>query len=577
MGEFRKWQRVMDPMIAAIYVRKSTEQTGVADEQKSVARQVDHSRAYAAAKGWTVDEACVFKDDGISGAEFAARPGFLRLMNALKPRPPFQVLIMSEVSRLGREQIETAYALKQLSIAGVRCFSYLEDRELLVESATDKFLLGAVTFAADLEREKARQRTYDAMLRKARAGHVTGGRVFGYDNQRTDRGAVVRVVNDTEAAIVREIFDRCGRGQGFRTIAHALNDQRAPSPRAQQGRSNGWCASSVREVLHRPLYRGEIVWNKTRKRNTWGLKQQQRRPDGDRVTVPAPQLRIVAEDAWTAAHERLGASRDTYLRATDGRLWGKPANGIESKYLLTGLMQCATCGGGLHVATRSHGRGRRAHFYACTTSRNKGLSVCANNRQAVMEEADWEVTTAVQDELLDPAVVAFALETALVSLVTAPADDVADRIAELRVREADLERNVQHLTDAIAAGGELAALVAAVKQRERERQRVHDERVQLEKALRDGPLDAAPLKVELARRVDEWRTMAGRTVAQGRQVLRKLLRGRVLVTPREDGQLELSGQADYGKLFSGIVLATAMASPTGPATRWTTQFSGIAA
>ena len=29
-------------------------------------------------------------------------------MNALKPRPPFQVLVMSEESRLGREQIETA-------------------------------------------------------------------------------------------------------------------------------------------------------------------------------------------------------------------------------------------------------------------------------------------------------------------------------------------------------------------------------------------------------------------------------------------------------------------------------------
>ena len=46
---------------------------------------------------------------------------------------------MSEVSRLGREQIETAYALKQLSVAGVRCFSYLEHRELLLETATDKF------------------------------------------------------------------------------------------------------------------------------------------------------------------------------------------------------------------------------------------------------------------------------------------------------------------------------------------------------------------------------------------------------------------------------------------------------
>ena len=90
-------------MIAAIYARKSTEQNCVADQQKSVTRQVEHARAYAIAKGWTVDDSAVFVDDGISGAEFANRPGFLRLMNALKPRPPFQVLVMSEESRLGRD------------------------------------------------------------------------------------------------------------------------------------------------------------------------------------------------------------------------------------------------------------------------------------------------------------------------------------------------------------------------------------------------------------------------------------------------------------------------------------------
>jgi DNA invertase Pin-like site-specific DNA recombinase len=112
-------------MIAGIYARKSTEQLGTADEQKSVTRQIEHARAYATQKGWTVDEGLVFVDDGISGAEFANRPGFLRLMNALKPRPPFQVLVMSEESRLGRESIETAYALKQIVNAGVRVFFYL--------------------------------------------------------------------------------------------------------------------------------------------------------------------------------------------------------------------------------------------------------------------------------------------------------------------------------------------------------------------------------------------------------------------------------------------------------------------
>src|SRR5215210_4710008 len=171
-------------MIGAIYARKSTEQSGVADEQKSVARQVEHARQYAQRKGWRVDDRCVYVDDGISGAEFATRPAFLRLMNSLKPRPPFQVLVMSEESRLGREAIETAYALKQLVIAGVRVFFYLEDRERTLNSPTDKIMLSLTAFADELEREKARQRTYDAMQRKAKAGHVTGGRVFGYDNLR---------------------------------------------------------------------------------------------------------------------------------------------------------------------------------------------------------------------------------------------------------------------------------------------------------------------------------------------------------------------------------------------------------
>ncbi len=89
-------------MLTAIYARKSTEQNGVNDEEKSVTRQVDHAKAYATKKGWTVAEEHVYVDDGISGAEFHKRPGFLRLMNALKPKPAFQALIMSEEARLGR-------------------------------------------------------------------------------------------------------------------------------------------------------------------------------------------------------------------------------------------------------------------------------------------------------------------------------------------------------------------------------------------------------------------------------------------------------------------------------------------
>lgn len=76
-------------MLAAIYARKSTEQTGMNDEEKSVTRQIEHAKAYASKKGWTVSEEHIYSDDGISGAEFGdRRPGFLRLMATLKPHAP---------------------------------------------------------------------------------------------------------------------------------------------------------------------------------------------------------------------------------------------------------------------------------------------------------------------------------------------------------------------------------------------------------------------------------------------------------------------------------------------------------
>src|SRR4051812_42800844 len=110
-------------MICAIYARKSTEQNGVADDAKSVTRQIEHARAYAASKGWTTSDELTFVDDGISGAIFGdGRPGLMRLLNALRPRPAFDVLVMSEESRLGREMHQTGHFFGEIIRAGVRIF-----------------------------------------------------------------------------------------------------------------------------------------------------------------------------------------------------------------------------------------------------------------------------------------------------------------------------------------------------------------------------------------------------------------------------------------------------------------------
>ena len=56
-------------MIAAIYARKSTEQNGVSDEEKSETHQIEHTKVYALKKGWTVSDEQHLFGRRISGAE----------------------------------------------------------------------------------------------------------------------------------------------------------------------------------------------------------------------------------------------------------------------------------------------------------------------------------------------------------------------------------------------------------------------------------------------------------------------------------------------------------------------------
>ncbi len=287
------------------------------------------------------------------------------------------------------------------------------------------------------------------MERKARAGHVTGGRVFGYDNVDVlgpdgKRSHVERRINEAEAAVVRRIFELCAAGFGYRRIAIALNDERAASPRAQRGRSQSWAPSSVRAALHRPLYRGEILWNTTRKRDAWGRHAQHARPKAEWMRRDAPELRIVSEALWQAAHARLGAARATYMKGTQGNPWGRPPTGGTTKYLLSGLSRCATCGGGLLVKSRDHGR-RRAFYYGCSGYHMRGCTVCGNRLLAAMPEADQLVYDMVAEDLERPTVIESALEQTLDQYLdrnsaTERLDRLAGDLARpgARTRESDL-------------------------------------------------------------------------------------------------------------------------------------------
>src|SRR5215470_14108941 len=210
-------------MIAAFYCRKSTDDSDRNAEARSTRRQIESATAYAERKGWTVDPRYIFVDENTSGAEWKHRPGFNALLAALEPRSPFGVVIVSELSRIGRDTVRTPAAVMRIEEAGVEIRSYLSDAPISLADESSEIHTIFNSLAASFERRRARQRTYDALRRRAEAGAVTGGTCYGYRNRRDGSAYVHRVIDESEAAIVRRIFTLYAEGDGLGRIAKRLN------------------------------------------------------------------------------------------------------------------------------------------------------------------------------------------------------------------------------------------------------------------------------------------------------------------------------------------------------------------
>jgi site-specific DNA recombinase len=320
----------------------------------------------------------------------------------------------------------------------------------------------------------------------------------------------------------------------------------------------------VRAVLHNPIYRGAMVWGRRRKRDAWGQQRWQAlRPAEEWIRHHDDSLRIVSDELWAAAHDRLDSVRDSYLRYQDGHLWGRPANGKESPYLLTGLATCGVCSGSLYVLssglTRGLGRARtRRQSYWCSVHKLRGGAVCANSTGIPREAADASVLAALESSVLNPTVVEHAIQSAMAQIANR-ATATPDRTVPLADQLATVDDQLARLTEAVTLGaGAIPTLVGEMKALQRRRDALAAELARRTNGL---PKSTA-IRQELETYLAEWTTTLRRNVTQGRQLLRKLLVGRIIFTPRPEG-VEFEAECTLGKLLSGLACAKSLVTPAG--------------
>lgn len=366
-------------MYVALYARVST--TRQAEKDLSIPDQLNQMREWCTANNHVVVQE--FIEPGASATD-DKRPVFQQMVaNATTVTPPYQAIVVHSRSRFFRDLYEFLFYERRLKRSGCKVLSITQQTsdDPAGEMASKIFSL----FDEYSSKENGKH-TLRAMKENAKRNYFNGSRpCYGYravdcfmDAEETKRKKRVEI-DPEEANIVREIFNlylngKQGRSLGILEIAKTLND------RCITIRGSKWSKSRIHEVLTNRAYIGEYYFNK-RDHKTRTIK-----PESEWIPLSIEPIIDLA------TFEIVRIRRES--RAPD-----KVAPRIlNSPTLLTGLLKCGICGGGLTTAT---GKSGRYKYYKCNKRTSQGKHVC-DAPALPMDKLDAVVMDTLLNKVLVP-------------------------------------------------------------------------------------------------------------------------------------------------------------------------------
>jgi site-specific DNA recombinase len=277
-------------------------------------------------------------------------------------------------------------------------------------------------------------------------------------------------------------------------IAARLNSRGVPSPRQakahrtrRDGVGAGWDLSAVRVILTNQLYRGRLIWNRSRWMRLPGTRRRRRqlRPESEWVIVERPDLLIIEASLWHQAQARHAHIRAQYDHPSQ---FGKSRSEYGS-HLLSGRLVCGECGGSLTIRTGKPSR------YGCTRHWRRGSAACSNNILVRRDLAEQKIPDLLQAKLYTREGVRRLVEAVNARLraarpaTAAQREQLMQQLAEVRRRLEGLRRFVEH--------GDTSAKVRTwLGDAEVEEQRLEQEAERLGTQQRQAPIQIHPERVE---------------------------------------------------------------------------------
>tara|TARA_R110000803_G_scaffold51536_5_gene106427 strand:+ start:3599 stop:5218 length:1620 start_codon:yes stop_codon:yes gene_type:complete len=292
----------------AIYARHSTDK-----QETSTQDQIRRCREYCSAKGYHVAD--VFFDEGISGSHLANRPGIGALLVAALDGK-FEGVIAEDLSRISRDQADTANFFKKMVFLGVPV-------ETVSDGLINELHIGLKSTMNALYLKDLSDKTHRGVVAAVLRGGVPGGQLYGYNlvHALDEFGEPIRgkrKVNAEQAAIIREIFEYYAEGRKLKHICDDLNRQGIDSPKGGKWAPSSLVGSFVRQtgMLRQTLYNGFVTFNKLqyRKHPENGKRLSIVRPEKEWITVPIPELAILKEETFLKVQKALDERSSMHMQ-----------------------------------------------------------------------------------------------------------------------------------------------------------------------------------------------------------------------------------------------------------------------
>lgn len=303
-----------------------------------------------------------YVDEGRSGTTTKRRNEYNRLFKDMES-DRFDIIVIKSQDRLMRNTKEWYFFIDKLVQNNKKLYFYLERK---FYSPDDALITGIKAILAEDYSRSLSKNINNAHKKRQETGSnvVITSKTWGYDKVNKQV-----VINDTEAGMIRFIYEMAAQNYGSRTIAKMLQDHGY-----YNHEGNKIAEQTVRRIVRNPLYKGTAVMNVLHK--DFETKRTERNSKDKWIyhdhIVPA----IVPEELWNQANILMDARSSMFITEDfKAKIIGSKKNSNP----LTGKIECGLCGSTFWRSTNVAGKTNKI-YWSCREYIQRGRKT-KNNRQ----------------------------------------------------------------------------------------------------------------------------------------------------------------------------------------------------